>query len=166
MHSSDHQTVTQHAEMEERTIMKVMLLLVSNNYYNLFIIRIKRVYGNIYDGPQNPWNHSHSVVWWVFRRPWDCLSTVNEKQFLSDLIEFGKAVIVKRINKAHNTIIWRSWRNIKLEYMRIITKACGIDCFESIFKPHWKTTCMANCTVRQNNYSKAWLKECQQHLPV
>lgn len=43
----------------------------------------------------------------------DCLSTVNEKQFLSDLIEFGKAVIVKRINKAHNVIIiWKSWRNI------------------------------------------------------
>lgn len=42
----------------------------------------------------------------------DCLSTVNEKEFLSDLIEFGKAVIVKRINKAHNVIIWRSWRNI------------------------------------------------------
>lgn len=86
-----------------------MLLLVSNNYYNLFIIRIKRVYGNIYDGPQNPWNHSHSFVGHEI----DCLSTVNEKQFLSDLIEFGKAVIVKRINKAHNVIIiWRSWRNI------------------------------------------------------
>lgn len=113
MHSSDHQTVTQHAEMEERTIMKAMLLLVSNNYYNLFIIRIKRVYGNIYDGPQNPLNHIVIRLFdgWFLGHEIDCLATVNEKQFLSDLIEFGKAVIVKKINKAHNIIIWRSCRN-------------------------------------------------------
>lgn len=93
MHSSDHRTVTQHAEMEERTIMKA-----SNNYYNLFIIRIKRVYGNIYDGPQNPWNHivirlfdgcfvGHEIVYpqWMRNNFWATWSSLAKQWLLKEL---------------------------------------------------------------------------------